>query len=265
LKVPVAVAEQHAAQFVTGDFDHDGLPDLADPQILYLFGDGQGNFTPLQIVGPAGNTIAVGDIDGDGLPDIAVPDSSNFVAVALGRKDRNFPSPLTLSPQRWGSVTLGDVNGDGLPEIFVGGVSDPADFLNIPGTVFLNQGNSSFAFCAYTDPSSFAMEYLTGKGVVDLVGSNGDNLFIWPNNGTLSFSPSPITVQTNVATGGIHVADIDGDGYPDIVTAGEILFGNEAYQFTPLPLAISGNFETSRSATSPGTANWTSQADLLSY
>jgi len=74
------------------------------------------------------------------------------------------------------------------------------------------------------------------------VGSNGDSLSIWPNNGTLGFSPSPITVQTTLPTGGIHVADIDGDGYPDIVTAGEILFGNGAYQFTPLPLAISGNF-----------------------
>lgn len=237
-----SISIPYAYQFVTGDFDHDGFPDLADPQILYLFGDGQGNFTPQPFVGPGGNVIAVGDINGDGLPDIVVPDSSNFVAVALGRKDRNFPAPLTLSPQGWGSVTLGDVNGDGLPEIFVGGVNDPADLLTLPGTVYLNQGNSSFAFGANTDPSSFAVEDLTGKGVVDLVGSNGDSLSIWPNNGTLSFSPSPITVQTTLPTGGIHVADIDGDGYPDIVTAGKILFGNGAYQFTPLPLAISGNF-----------------------
>ena len=86
------------------------------------------------------------------------------------------------------------------------------------------------------------MEDLTGEGVVDLVGSNDDSHSIWPNNGTLSCSPSPITVQTTLPTGGIHVADIDGDGYPDIVTAGEILFGNGAYQFTPVPLAISGNF-----------------------
>jgi hypothetical protein len=237
-----SVSIPQSSQFVTGDFDHDGFPDLATFGILYLFGDGQGNFTPLQIVGPRGNNIAVGDINGDGLPDIVVTETSYFVAVALGRTDRNFPSPLTLSPEGWGGITLGDVNGDGLPEIFIGGVSDPEDFLNLPGTVYLNQGNSSFAFGANTDPSSFAMEDLTGKGVVDLVGSNGNSLSIWPNNGTLSFSPSPITVPTSVATGGIHVADMNGDGYPDIVTAGEILFGNGAYQFTPLALAIGGNF-----------------------
>jgi hypothetical protein len=87
------------------------------------------------------------------------------------------------------------------------------------------------------------MRDLTGKGVVDLIGSNGNSLYIWPNNGTLSFSPSPVTVQTTIATGFITVADMDGDGHPDIVTAGEILFGNSNYQFTPVPLAIgNGDF-----------------------
>jgi hypothetical protein len=36
----------------------------------------------------------------------------------------------------------------------------------------------------------------------------------------------------------VSVADMDGDGYPDIVTAEEILFGNGDYQFTPVPLGI---------------------------
>ena len=230
-------------QFVTGDFDHDGFPDLAGSEILYLFGDGHGNFTPKQILGSGGSVIGTGDINGDGLPDIVASDFSDFVSVSLGVTNRNnLPAPLSLSVGSWGTVTVGDVNGDGLPEIVVGGVDDPEDGLSLPGTVFLNQGNGSFAFAANTDPRSFASEYLTGKGVVDLVGSNGNSLFIWPNNGTLSFSPSPITVQTSLPTGGVHIADMDGDGHPDIVTAGEVLFGNGAYQFTPLTLAISGDF-----------------------
>ncbi|MGO9084018.1 MAG: FG-GAP repeat domain-containing protein [Candidatus Sulfotelmatobacter sp.] len=138
---------------------------------------------------------------------------------------------------------MGDVTGDGLPDILTGGINDPYDNFSLPGTVFLNQGNSSFTFGANVNINSFAMEDLTGKGVVDLIGSDGTSLYIWPNNGTLSFSPSPVTVQTTIATGLIAVADMDNDGHPDIVTAGEILFGNGDYQFTPLPLGIgNGNF-----------------------
>jgi hypothetical protein len=229
-------------QFVTGDFDHDGFPDLAGGGLLYLFGDGKGNFTPLQIVGPEATALGVGDINGDGLPDVVVSDRSYFVGVALGRKDRKFQTPLTLLSESSGYITLGDVNGDGLPEIVTGGVDDPFDGIFLPGTVFLNQGNGSFAFGANTDPSSFAVENLTGKSVVDLVGTPGSGLTIWPNNGTLSFSPSPITVPTISNAGPIHVADMNGDGYPDIVTVNEIFYGNGAYQFTPVLMQIGPNF-----------------------
>lgn len=231
-----------ASQFVTGDFDHDGFPDLAAGNILYLFGDGHGNFTPQSIVGAGGNAIGVGDINGDGLPDIVASDYAYFVAVALGRTDRNFPCPLTLHPETLGFFTLGDVNGDGLPDIFFGGIADPVDGFFLPGEVYLNQGNSSFAFGENTDPTGSAVEDLTGTGVVDLVGSSGNNLVIWPNNGAGGFSSSPITIPTISTPGAIHVADIDGDGHPDIVTVNEIFFGQGSYQFTPVPLAIGPNF-----------------------
>jgi hypothetical protein len=237
-----SVSIPYAYPFVTGDFDHDGFPDLAGGGILYLFGDGHGNFTLQQIVGPEGNAIGVGDINGDGLPDIVVSDRSFFVAVALGQRDRNFPSPLTLHPQGWGYITLGDINGDGLLDIFVGGVDDPVDGLFLPGTVFVNQGDGAFGLDLYTDPTSFAVENLTGTGLVDLVGTSGNSLVIWPNNGAGGFSSSPITIPTLSIPGPIHVADIDGDGHPDIVTTNQVFFGQGSYQFTSVPLAIDPNF-----------------------
>ena len=222
------------AQLVSGDFDHDGFPDLAGPSglepstITYFFGDGRGNFAAQAVVGPEGSVAAVGDFNGDGFPDIVIPDRFNFVSLSLGRTDRNFPSPVSLAPATMTNLSTGPITKGGLPAIFVGG-----DFIdNIPGTVFENLGNGSFQLAANTDPSSFLIADLTGKGVVDLLGGN-TNLEIWPNNGTFNFSRSSITFQQ--PTGDVTVADMDGDGFPDIVsTTGQIFYGNGSYQFTPV-------------------------------
>ncbi len=68
----------------------------------------------------------------------------------------------------------------------------------ISPTVFLNQGNGSFQLAANTDRSSFMVSDLTGKGVVDPLGGTS-NLEIWPNNGSLDFSFSPITFSDPTA------------------------------------------------------------------
>jgi hypothetical protein len=230
---------------VSGDFDHDGFPDVAGPtglepsELVYFFGDGHGNFVMQPVVGPQGEYAAAGDFNGDGIPDVVVPDRFSFVSLALGRTDRNFPSALALTtPAVVGGLSAGDINGDGLPEIFVGGDYDLVNDIILPGTVYLNLGNSSFQLAASTDPTSYMIADLTGKGVFDLLGGASLNLEIWPNNGSLNFSSSPITLPEQ--TPNITVTDMDGDGYPDIVSSGQILYGNGSYAFTPVTVANLG-------------------------
>jgi hypothetical protein len=241
LSAPVAY---ETFQLASGDFDHDGFPDLvgvdiesSPGHIVYLFGDGQGNFTPLNVVGPQGwNLVAVADVNGDGMPDVIVPDRFNVVSVSLGRKDRNFPSLQTLLPNVSAPPSIGDVNGDGHPEIYVGG----DNFFDVPATVLLNLGNGTFTFGASAPFESNAAADLTGKGVVDLIGGNAAELFIWPNTGGLFFG-SQITVPPPVQ-GNFTVADMDQDGHPDIVELGGVLYGDGAYQFTAVP--TSQTFQT---------------------
>jgi FG-GAP-like repeat len=219
---------------VTGDFDHDGFPDLAgfggsEPtEIVYFWGDGKGNFTSQIVIGPQGGYLAEGDFNGDGLPDVVIADNENFVSLALGRTDRNFPVISALSPATITGLSTGDIMGNGLPDIFSGG-----DLQNgIPGTVFLNQGNGTFQLAAYTDPYSNWLADMTGKGVVDLLGGNY-SLEIWPNNGTANFSSSPVTIPQQTAD--VTVADMDGDEIPDFVSAtGQVFYGTGSYQYTPV-------------------------------
>lgn len=231
----------NAYQFVAGDFDHDGFPDLvgtnggAQPSyLLYLWNDGTGAFTAEARNGPQGFTLAVGDINGDGLPDIVVPDEFNEISVVLGQTNRNYVSPDLLIPVAGPNISIADVNGDGLPDLLIG------------DSVVINQGNSSFAapVALSSSVSAIAIADLNGDGLADLIGEQGDDIQIWPGTGNPSFPGSPIVYTPPVPVFGpeVQIADMDHDGHLDLVSPGIILYGNGQFGFTPVQVAFSAPF-----------------------
>jgi hypothetical protein len=76
---------------------------------------------------------------------------------------------------------------------------------------------------------------LNGDGRADLIGFDGSNLVIWPGTGDANFGGS--TVQVSLLGNSVNplqmqIADMDGDGRPDIVLPGAILYNDGNFTFT---------------------------------
>jgi hypothetical protein len=89
------------------------------------------------------------------------------------------------------------------------------------------------------------MADVNGDGIADLIGTDGQNVVIWPGLGNLLYG-QPITIATPTpplaSAGGFKVADMDKDGQLDLVGPGFILFGEGNFQFDAVPVQFSSPF-----------------------
>jgi FG-GAP-like repeat/Bacterial Ig-like domain (group 3) len=211
-----------------GDFNGDGNVDLvvgADfNQLLILFGNGDGTFTPgtpiqsSRTYGPA--TIAVSDFNGDGNADIVVA-SDIGISLFLGSSDGTLtaapPLPVVCDDACPG-VAVADFNQDGKPDL---AVADRGELDNYVGAVYILLGNGDGTF---TPGGNTAPEYAVyvavgdfNGGIVDLVvGQNqysSTDVYLGAQDGT--FIRQPVTNTTSFFLPG----DFNNDGRTDLVLA----------------------------------------------
>ena len=205
------------------DYNGDGKPDLAVNNaqgISILFGTGIAR-KPFVSAGSialanAGCVIS-GDLNGDGISDLLVP-ANGTVAAYLGNGDGTFTLKSTTPTPSGGYLALGDFNHDG-----------KLDFATSGNLLALGNGDGTFqtpTAIVSSPPSSgfsnIAAGDINNDGWTDLVLTNSGigpfyNVYVLLNNQQGGFNQAPTTF--GATTGQAVLADLNGDGYLDLVLA----------------------------------------------
>lgn len=222
------------SSIVVGDFDHDGIPDLAaaiegttedTSGVSILLGLGGGFYAaPVRFaVGSGSQSVAIGDFNDDGIEDLVVANETivtrGDISILLGRGDGTFLPQIRLpAGERPRSVAVGDLNGDGIQDLVVANAGSGAV------SVFLGVGGGQFApevrHGVGTFPRSVVIADFNRDEILDIsvANTNSNNVTILVGLGDGSFALEG-DYQAGSAPTGLVSDDFDGDGWPDLAVA----------------------------------------------
>jgi len=203
--------------------------------IVAISGDGSGTkwaFESVNGIRPWGaGGVVIGDVDSDGEADVCFASATTGTAVVCLNGDGSFKFSAPGDKYQYGAPSLADMDHDGHVEIVFG------------TQIFDDHGNriANGAFGDGRNYMSTAVDW-NHDGTMDVVAGN----VVYDIHGLpiawLGTTPNP---TSRYADDGIPaIADLDGDGYPDVVkvTWGEVVaIDNLGHELWRVPVPGGGN------------------------